>query len=415
MEFLAGRTQLAADFHVDRSELGSFDPSSMTPNASGRSGVQLLAFAEELRAEAVRRLVPFDDANVSIVKGFATPARHLAVEAGLSKDDAQLIATVTRFCARYALTSKALTEGQITIAQAAVLAHAERGIADHYTKDEGVLIGLAEGRDEGAFKRAVQAWRTNRIGSDCDRDGTSAAFAERYARTQRAFDGSGTLNARLDAEGMDIVENALHTKPDPAMGAMPPRTKTQRQADTLVDIAAHYTGRTEQTADHDHAQDPASPNPTGRPAAKLPNIDVVIDLGTLEGEHPTDVASIRAEFTSGNPLPLSILNKMLCDATYRRVLIDGASTVLDYGKPLPDIPRHLRKAVQLRDRHCQMPGCDRSWQWCDVHHIVPKGRHGPDSANNLTLLCRHHHTFVHKHGWTVTRDPITGRIRAWSP
>jgi 5-methylcytosine-specific restriction endonuclease McrA len=87
---------------------------------------------------------------------------------------------------------------------------------------------------------------------------------------------------------------------------------------------------------------------------------------------------------------------------------------LAYNRATPDIPPALRRAVRIRDRCCTFPGCDRPWNWADLHHIVPRNRGGPTTAENLTLLCRFHHTTVHEGGWQLTRGP-NGKIEVTSP
>jgi hypothetical protein len=57
---------------------------------------------------------------------------------------------------------------------------------------------------------------------------------------------------------------------------------------------------------------------------------------------------------------------------------NGASMVLDIGST-DDIPGHIRRAVILRDRHCQWPGgCDRPAAQCEPHHLRPPRRRRPD-------------------------------------
>jgi hypothetical protein len=75
----------------------------------------------------------------------------------------------------------------------------------------------------------------------------------------------------------------------------------------------------------------------------------------------------------------------------------------------------LRKAVMLRDRHCQGRACRTPAKWCDVHHIVHWLDGGETKEENLILLCRRHHVEHHEGGWQVIREPdgtITSR-RAW--
>ena len=51
-------------------------------------------------------------------------------------------------------------------------------------------------------------------------------------------------------------------------------------------------------------------------------------------------------------------------------------------------------------RVCAFPGCDHSL-FLDHHHIEHWADLGETKVENLVLLCRHHHTFVHEHGWGV--------------
>jgi hypothetical protein len=93
------------------------------------------------------------------------------------------------------------------------------------------------------------------------------------------------------------------------------------------------------------------------------------------------------------------------------------------GKPLPldvgkvkGIPDHLRRAVILRDRHCQWPGgCDKPPAGCHVHHVVFRSRGGKTRLKDLVLLCAYHHEVcVHRLGWTLTLHP-DGTTEARSP
>ncbi|MGH7922157.1 MAG: hypothetical protein ACREQM_19790, partial [Candidatus Dormibacteraceae bacterium] len=45
----------------------------------------------------------------------------------------------------------------------------------------------------------------------------------------------------------------------------------------------------------------------------------------------------------------------------------------------------------------------------------PGGRGGGTDIENAALLCGRHHTMVHQLGWTLTRDPETGRFDVQPP
>jgi hypothetical protein len=88
---------------------------------------------------------------------------------------------------------------------------------------------------------------------------------------------------------------------------------------------------------------------------------------------------------------------------------------LDVGQ-VKGIPAHLRRAVILRDQHCQWPGgCDKPAAGCQVHHVVFLSRGGKTRLSNLLLLCAYHHEVcIHRLGWTLTLHP-DGTTEARSP
>jgi hypothetical protein len=93
----------------------------------------------------------------------------------------------------------------------------------------------------------------------------------------------------------------------------------------------------------------------------------------------------------------------------------GPSLPLDVGRSA-DIPAAIRRAVTLRDQHCQWAGgCDQPAAACEVHHVVHLADGGSTSVRACGLYCFfHHHVAVHKWGWTVTLNP-DGTTTARSP
>ncbi|MGI8691631.1 MAG: HNH endonuclease signature motif containing protein [Geodermatophilaceae bacterium] len=61
----------------------------------------------------------------------------------------------------------------------------------------------------------------------------------------------------------------------------------------------------------------------------------------------------------------------------------------------------MRRALNLRDRGCAFPGCQRPPAWCDGHHIVSWAVGGTTGLDNGVLLCGHHHSVVHGDNWAV--------------
>jgi hypothetical protein len=74
------------------------------------------------------------------------------------------------------------------------------------------------------------------------------------------------------------------------------------------------------------------------------------------------------------------------------------------GKRSRNIPKRVRRAVRLRDRHrCGVPGC-RNSIWLHLHHLQPYAEGGAHHERNLVSVCSAHHRAIHD-GWlAVTRD-----------
>jgi Domain of unknown function (DUF222) len=99
------------------------------------------------------------------------------------------------------------------------------------------------------------------------------------------------------------------------------------------------------------------------------------------------------------------LASALRTATFAGTPLGTTSLPLDLGDT-DKIKPHIRRAINLRDPTCAWPGCDQPAARCEPHHIRPRALHGPTSLANCANLCFwHHHTAVHKLGWTLTTSP----------
>jgi Domain of unknown function (DUF222)/HNH endonuclease len=56
----------------------------------------------------------------------------------------------------------------------------------------------------------------------------------------------------------------------------------------------------------------------------------------------------------------------------------------------------VRRAIELRDRHCTFPGCHAPADRCEVDHIVPFAYGGPTSQANGRLGCKPDHRHRHR-------------------
>ena len=109
-----------------------------------------------------------------------------------------------------------------------------------------------------------------------------------------------------------------------------------------------------------------------------------------------------ASFDTGAMISPAQARKFLCDAQIIPMILGSKSEVLDVGRASRTFPAHLRRALVARDRGCAWPGCDRPPDWCDGHHINFWERDfGRTCLDNGCLLCRHHHTEIHREEWVI--------------
>jgi hypothetical protein len=83
-------------------------------------------------------------------------------------------------------------------------------------------------------------------------------------------------------------------------------------------------------------------------------------------------------------------------------VIDLAATISSTGYEPSD---RLAEQVQLRDRTCAFPWCQRPARRCDLDHIdpyQPDGPPGQTASDNLACLCRLHHRMKTHGGWAYT-------------
>src|SRR5690606_12962749 len=118
-----------------------------------------------------------------------------------------------------------------------------------------------------------------------------------------------------------------------------------------------------------------------------------------ESEPEEAEAPSRSHLEDGTRVSYETSRRIACDASRVRVLRGPGGSVLDVGRRTRTIPPALRRALEVRDRRCRLPGCGR--RFTDAHHVRHWAEGGATSLGNCLLLCRHHHRLVHEGGWTI--------------
>ena len=114
-----------------------------------------------------------------------------------------------------------------------------------------------------------------------------------------------------------------------------------------------------------------------RPA---PLVTVLVDFPTLAGR--------VCELANGTVVPPGALLPLLDDATIERAVYRPDNRV-EVSETTRLFTGATRRAIELRDRTCTHPYCDRSAP-CQVDHIIPYSDGGPTNQANGRLLCGFH-------------------------
>ncbi len=93
-------------------------------------------------------------------------------------------------------------------------------------------------------------------------------------------------------------------------------------------------------------------------------------------------------------LPIDTVKRLLCDCSLVTVVEDANGNPLGVGRKQRTVSTPLRRALYARDRGCTFPGCHRA-RYLDAHHLKHWINGGETSADNMTLLCTHHHRRLH--------------------
>ncbi len=130
-----------------------------------------------------------------------------------------------------------------------------------------------------------------------------------------------------------------------------------------------------------------------------PQVNVVVPWETLIGGNDQP-----GQLTDGTLISAADARRLACDAQVCRLLTGPNSEILDLGRNKRTVSAAQWRALVIRDRHCRMPGCYRPASWCDAHHLLPWDQLGRTDLSDMCLLCRHHHTLIHRDGWTITNQ-----------
>jgi hypothetical protein len=296
----------------------------------------------------------------------------------LSKSGAVNYVRVGQQMHRLEKTLAAMDGGEVGYAHLAVMAKTAEAVGRAF--DEDKLLQLACESSPGKFyfkclhyRHAVDARRYCQEQNDQSEN--------HYLKLSTVESGHLLINGVLDPVSGAAVRGVLEPLAQRS-GAHDDRKLEVRMADAL------YEGLT-----------------GGKPAS----LQVTATLETLKGM----AGAPAGEMEFSLPISSASVRRMACDSSVTRILLNQESQVIDVGRARRVVDGALRKALAVRDKHCQWPGCERPASWCDGHHILHWIDGGETNLENCVLLCRRHHRMVHEGGWQLIK--AAGKIVVIAP
>ena len=356
-----------------------------------RSGEQLARDLPRLRhamdlleLHFAKDAAAFSHTDEADLQGSSTPIDWIRHNCRMSGHAAADRVRVGRQLHRLPDSARATGEGRIGYAHLSLIASTARAITDPDPTrpfDERPLL-------EGALEQSVGRFRylCHHLRHAQDQEGLAAeqraAHEARRLELTPCEDGSLAVRGLLDSAGGAALRTALEPLAR-RRGRDDDRLRPRRLADALVELATHAldTGR------------------VPRQGSQRPHLQVTTTLETLLGM----AGAPAAEMEYSLPISARTVERIACDCTVTRVLLGADSAVIDVGRSRRLVSGSLRKALNVRDRHCQWPGCDRPASWCQSHHLLHWLRGGATTMENTTLLCSAHHWRVHEGGWQLLR------------
>jgi hypothetical protein len=280
---------------------------------------------------------------------------------------------------------QAVVDGEIGFAHLVVMARTAEALGERF--DEKLLVEKAKENSPGKFfyicHHARHAANPKTYAAE-----QAEQVEQRRLKLSTWMDGSLLISGQLDPVGGAAFLTALQPLARKS-GAHDDRSPERRNADALVDLSTHAldTGLIPQRA------------------SQRTHLQVTTSLETLIGL----AGAPAAEMEFSLPISSKTVERLACDCSITRILLDSDSVVIDVGRAKRTISGPARKALNVRDKHCVWTGCERPASWTEGHHLVHWIHGGTNRPSNLALLCYRHHWMVHEGNWQIIRDS-DGRI-----
>ncbi|WP_419841892.1 HNH endonuclease [Candidatus Poriferisodalis sp.] len=351
-----------------------------------------LRLAEIGRAESQLAAAKADTLNALAAREGEAAAGHTAAQAlsvsvRSARSDVKTAAALSELTA----TRDGLVSGAVPAGHAQMITSA----AGDVPVNEQYLVGRAKRESHDEFRRTVARHVADRSGDD----GASLLERQRSQPAARVFTNRDTgmtvVNGQFDpitgariAAAVDAATSRMFCSTDPKANEGPEAqvTPAQHTADAIAKLIC----------------EPDAARPAGTSLVLVADYDAV------------NQQLANARLANGTPVPISEIAKIAVDAGILPTIFDKATGDLRMGRRRRSANELQRSALAVRDQGCV--GCGTAPEQCSAHHIVEWQHGGNTDLDNLVSVChRCHQHNIHQHGFTVERNPNTGRYQLQPP
>ena len=334
----------------------------------------------DLRDLRISRLATrFAGTDIWDEEGFVSAIDWIRFNCNMTSNSAADVIAVGKNIPLMPETVQAVSRGEIGFAHVKAMARTASAVGTEF--DEAPLLEKARENSPGKFYYICNHYR-----HAADRKGFEAEQTELVENRRlwiiKCDDGTVMVNGTFDPEGGAAVITTLEPLARRS-GTDDYRSREKRMADAVVDVAMHAL---------DSGLIPQQ-------GSQRTHLNVTASLETLLGLPGAPAAEL--EFSL--PISAKAVERLACDCSITRILLDSDSMVIDVGRARRVISGPQRKALNARDRGCVWPGCDRTASWTSGHHLVHWAHGGGGDLRDLALLCYRHHWMVHEGNWQMVR------------
>ena len=377
---------------IDR--LVGFDPDVAERDELGarlRDLNRIQGWVDHAKVRCSRRLAELSAAGRS-----ESAANALMDEGRRSGKEARAIEERERICSEFPELEDALATGAVSTDHLDALNRMTRNLSDaersdlHAIADD--IVGSATNDWVSEFERKTKGWIDHIKTVNAPADESAELDRQRAeSRMKRWTDQASGLKMTLLA--LDPLRDAaLHTAVDAQIAALrndptnADRPFAQLQVEAVVAAVSRLAG--------------------GR---RVPEVVVHIDAASAcHGRHAATVC----ETADGEPLPVSTVQRLCCEAIISAVVLDAGGNARMLSSEERTANREQRRALAAMYATCAHPHCTIGFSRCRIHHVIWWTNGGRTVLDNPLPLCEMHHHEVHEGGWNLQLAPDTREV-AW--